>query len=315
MELTLEEITYLGRIFTNKNELGLLSNINVALKGDEEKSLAKKGVLSDGKLSLGMDEFLKTISMPERCCRFVAQVGYLTVEKYTYYKENRIVLAQNSQGNLLFSIDSDLKEIKGHLIDLYGGSNLKTITISLWLQRDELLAFAALVDLYRKEELMCYPSGGQARDSFPIDELREYIEKPTKNGLLNFLITNFKNFSSPANLETAVAELAKKSLLIRGDTIRFSQDVLLFAKNFLLIHSVSLLEILNLTGSQITISAAVFLNSSVHDVIRIQLLDNGVNLSTVTSQEQIDEILWALNCPELPQEDSSQRLCPTAGRR
>lgn len=311
MELTREEITYLGRIFTNKNELGLLSNINVALKGDEEKSLTKKGVLSDGKLSLGMDEFLKTISMPERCCRFVAQVGYLTVEKYSYHKENRVVLAQNSQGSFFFSIDSDLKAIKGNLVDLYGGSNLKTTTVLLWMQKNELLAFAALADLYRREELRCYLSGDQPKDSFSIDEFGEYIEKPMKNGLLNFLRTNFKNFSSEITLQATLAELVKKSVLTKENNLRFNQSNILFAKNFLLIPSVSLLEILTLNDNQITISTTIFLNSSVHDVLRIELLDGGAILSTVTSQEQIDEILWALNCPDLTKE--TQRFCPNCG--
>lgn len=314
MELTLEEITYLGRIFQNKNELGLLSNIGAPLKGDEEKSLIRKGIISDGKLTLGMDNFLNIISNPERCCRFIAQVGYLTVEKYSYYKENRTVLAQNNQGNFVFSIDSDLIGIKGQLVDLYGASNLKTTTISFQMKANELLTFAALVDLYRKEELLCYLSGNQPRNSFSLDELQTYMKNPVKNGLMTFLKTNFKHFPSVIDLKVAITELIKKFVLINENGLKFNQETMLFAKNFLLVHSVSLLEILNLKDGQIMISTVIFLNSDVHDVLRIQFLDDEANLSTVTAKQQIDEIMWALNCPELIiQQAEIQRFCPNCG--
>ncbi len=299
MRLTLEEISYLGKMLKEKNEIGLFSNINVPLKGDEEKSLIKKGVLDEKGFVIGMDEFLRIISVPERVCRFVAQVGYMVVEKYSYWKDGRTVLAQNSEGVFVFSIDSDLRAVRGQLIDLYGGSDLKTTTVSFQMSTDELMTFAALVDLYRKQELLSYLSIGQPKDSFSFQELEQYIQKPMKNGFMSFLQNNFSNFSKTFDLKATVSELVKKSVLLDSEELSFNFEPMIFAKNFLLVHSVSLLEVFNLKNGTMAVSSTIFLNAGVHDVLRIQLLNKGTDLSTITSRQQIDEIVWALGCPEL----------------
>lgn len=299
MKLTLEEITYLGKIFEEKNEIGLFSNISVPLKGDEERSLIKKGVLDNNGFVMGMDGFLNIISKPDRVCRFVAQIGYLVVEKYSYWKDNKTVLAENSEGAFTFSINSDLKAVKGQMVDLYGGSNLRTTSLSYSMQANELMAFTALVDLYRKEEMLNYLLDNQPKNTFSFEEIEQYIQKPLKNGLLTFVQKNFKNFSAPVNLKNAIFELKKKSILSGDSDVGFNFESMLFAKNFLLIHSVSLLEVFNLKNDVLTVFSAVFLNSSVHDVLKIHFADNNVLIFTVTSKEQIDEIIWALSCPEL----------------
>lgn len=299
MRLTLEEISYLGKMLKEKNEIGLFSNINVPLKGDEEKSLIKKGVLDEKGFVIGMDEFLRIISVPERVCRFVAQVGYMVVEKYSYWKDGSTVLAQNSEGVFVFSIDSDLRAVRGQLIDLYGGSDLKTTTISFQMSTDELMTFAALVDLYRKQELLSYLSMGQPKDSFSFQELEQYIQKPMKNGFMSFLQNNFSNFSKTFDLKATISELVKKSVLLDSEELSFNFEPMIFAKNFLLVHSVSLLEVFNLKNSTMAVSSTIFLNAGVHDALRIQLLNKGTDLSTITSRQQIDEIVWALGCPEL----------------
>lgn len=299
MELTLEEITYLGNMMDQKNDLGIFSNIVVPLKGDEKESLVKKGVIFDNNFVPGMDIFLGILSSPQRCCRFVAQVGYLTIEKYSYYKENKLVLAQNNRSKFIFSVDSDLKNVKWQLIDLYGASNLKTTSFSSIMNLDETMIFAALVDLYRKEELLSYICADKSKNSFSLEHLETYITEPMKNGLVNFFLKNFKNFSIPSDLKVPLSELIKKSIVENNNALRFNEQIQFLAKNLLLFHSVSLLEILNLKDGKIVVSTTVFLNAGVHDVLRIQLLDKGTDLSTVTSKEQIDEIIWALECPQL----------------
>lgn len=299
VKLTLEELAYLGKIFEEKNQLGLLSNVNVPLKGDEEKLLTKKGVIENGELTLGMDIFLSTIAKPDRVCRFISQAGYLVVEKYGYWKDGRTVLAESSGDGFVFSIDSDLTAVKGQLVDLFGGANLKTTSVSLQLAKDELLTFAALVDLYRKEELLGYLSDGQSSNSFSLEELKSYVQQPMKNGFLTFLQRNFEGFSAPFDVNRGVFELKKKSILVGDEKLTFNFECALFAKNFLLVHSVSLLEVLNLKNGGLIVSSVIFLNASVHDVLRIQLMRGEMDLLSVTSRQQIDEILWALSCPQL----------------
>lgn len=299
VKLTLEELAYLGKIFEEKNQLGLLSNVNVPLKGNEQELLAKKGVIENGELTLGMDIFLSTIAKPDRVCRFISQAGYLVVEKYSYWKDGRTVLAENSGDGFVFSIDSDLTAVKGQLVDLFGGANLKTTSVSLQLAKDELLTFAALVDLYRKEELLGYLSDGQSSNGFSREELKSYVQQPMKNGFLTFLQRNFEGFSAPFDVNKGVFELKKKSILVGDEKLTLNFECALFAKNFLLVHSVSLLEVLNLKNGGLIVSSVIFLNASVHDVLRIQLMRGEMDLLSVTSRQQIDEILWALSCPQL----------------
>lgn len=299
VKLTLEEIAYLGKIFEEKNQLGLLSNVNVSPKGDEEELLTKKGVIENGELALGMDIFLSTIAKPDRVCRFVSQAGYLVVEKYSYWKNGKTILAENSGDGFVFSIDNDLTAVKGQLVDLFGGANLKTASVSLQLEKDELLTFAALVDLYRKEELLGYLSDGQSPNDFSLEELKSYVQQPMKNGFLTFLQRNFRSFSTPFDVSRGVSKLKEKSILMDREKLMLNFECTVFAKNFLLVHSVSLLEVLNLRDGGLIVASVIFLNASVHDVLRIQLVRDEMDLLNVTSRQQIDEILWALSCPQL----------------
>jgi len=65
MKLTLEEISYLSKIFPHKNAIGLLSNVNAPLKGNEQETLTKKGFLENDKFAPGIEEFLAIVAQPE----------------------------------------------------------------------------------------------------------------------------------------------------------------------------------------------------------------------------------------------------------
>jgi len=298
MKLTLNEIGYLSRIFQKKNAIGLLSNIKVEPKGDEQSTLTKKGFFENGNFAPGIEEFLHMISEPERCCRVLIHSGYLFVEKYSYWREGKLVLAENDAGEVLFSFPEDMKKLTYQFIDLFGGSNLKTTNFSQTFSKEELFTFFALVDLYRKDTLQLYLKESSAAEAFSLEKIASQIEKPLKTDFVHILKSNYKQVV-PFDLKQPLSKLQEKGLIEMKDSIQLSQLAQLIARNMVLVRSITLAEVFNLKENTLAVLSLVFLNCSVHDVLRFQFLEKEVLVSTVSVRDQIQELEMAMKCPDI----------------
>lgn len=298
MKLTLNEIGYLSKIFQKKNAIGLLSNINVEPKGDEQSTLTKKGFFENGKFAPGVEEFLQIISEPERCCRVLVQSGYVFVEKYSYWKDGKLVLAENDAGEVLFSFPEDMKKVVHQFINLFGGSNLKTTTFAQSFSKEELFTFFALVDLCRKDTLEAYLKGTSAAEAFTLEQVAQQIEKPLKTDFVAILRSNYKQVA-PFDLRQSLSKLQEKGLIELKDSIQLSQITQLVARNVLLIHSITLAEVFNLKENTLAVLSLVFLNCSVYDILRFQFLEKEVLVSTVSARDEIQELELAMGCPDI----------------
>ncbi|WP_448522440.1 hypothetical protein [Pseudothermotoga sp.] len=301
MKLTLEEISYLSKIFPHKNAIGLFSNVNVPLKGNETENLTKKGFLEDGRFAPGIEEFLSIIAQPERCCRLVAQSGYFFVEKYSYRMRDKLALVENQNNEIVLSLPDDLSKVVFQMIDLFGGSNLKTVDFAQKFSKNELFTFFALVDLYRKDTLRAYLNQTPTNDSFTPDQLVQQIENPSNTDFTSMLKVNYKQVPS-FNPAQPLEELRKKGLIESQGSIQFATIPMLLGRNVLTIRSIVLLEILELKQDTLSVLSVLFFNCSVHDILRLQFLKNEVHVSTVSASDQIKEIELAMNCPEIEEQ-------------
>lgn len=305
MKVTLEEISYLSKIFPGKNAIGLLSNVNTPLKGNEQETLTKKGFLENGKFAPGIEEFLAIVAQPERVCRLVVQSGYLFVEKYSYRKKDKLVLAENENGEILLSIPDSVKKVVYQMIDLFGGSNLKTVDFSQRFSKNELFAFFAIVDLYRKDTLRAYLNETSTTNSFTLKQIAQQLERPSSTDFVAMLKANYKRVQ-PFDVSETLQELRKKGLVEGQGSTQFTLIPLLLGRNALFIRSIVLLEILELKQDALSVLSVLFFNCSVHDVLRLQFLQDEILVSSVSARDQIEEIELAMACPELKEPSLSK---------
>jgi len=306
MKLTLEEISYLSKIFPHKNAIGLLSNVNAPLKGNEQETLTKKGFLENDKFAPGIEEFLAIVAQPERVCRLVVQSGYLFVEKYSYRKKDKLVLVENENRDILLSVPDDLKRVVHQMIDLFGGSNLKTVDFSQKFSKNELFTFFAVVDLYRKDTLRAYLNETSTTESFTLEQIAQQLEKPSSTDLVAMLKANYKQLTL-FDLNEPLSELRKRGLIEKGGSTKFTLVPMLLARNSLFVRSITLLEILALKQDVLSVLSVLFFNFSVHDVLRLQFLKDEVLVESVAARDQIQEIELAMACPEIEQGSTQGR--------
>ncbi|MBC7121806.1 MAG: hypothetical protein H5T94_00920 [Pseudothermotoga sp.] len=306
MKLTLEEISYLSKIFPHKNAIGLLSNVNAPLKGNEQETLTKKGFLENDKFAPGIEEFLAIVAQPERVCRLVVQSGYLFVEKYSYRKKDKLVLVENENRDILLSVPDDLKRVVHQMIDLFGGSNLKTVDFSQRFSKNELFAFFAIVDLYRKDTLRAYLNETSTTESFTLEQIAQQLEKPSSTDLVAMLKANYKQLTL-FDLNEPLSELRKRGLIEKEGSTKFTLVPMLLARNSLFVRSITLLEILALKQDVLSVLSVLFFNFSVHDVLRLQFLKDEILVESVAARDQIQEIELAMACPEIEQGSTQGR--------
>ena len=306
MKLTLEEISYLSKIFPHKNAIGLLSNVNAPLKGNEQETLTKKGFLENDKFAPGIEEFLAIVAQPERVCRLVVQSGYLFVEKYSYRKKDKLVLVENENRDILLSVPDDLKRVVHQMIDLFGGSNLKTVDFSQKFSKNELFTFFAVVDLYRKDTLRAYLNETSTTGSFTLEQIAQQLEKPSSTDLVAMLKANYKQLRL-FDLNEPLSELRKRGLIEKEGSTKFTLVPMLLARNSLFVRSITLLEILALKQDVLSVLSVLFFNFSVHDVLRLQFLKDEILVESVAARDQIQEIELAMACPEIEQGSTQGR--------
>mgnify|MGYP001068755163 FL=1 len=306
MKLTLEEISYLSKIFPHKNAIGLLSNVNAPLKGNEQETLTKKGFLENDKFAPGIEEFLAIVAQPERVCRLVVQSGYLFVEKYSYRKKDKLVLVENENRDILLSVPDDLKRVVHQMIDLFGGSNLKTVDFSQKFSKNELFTFFAVVDLYRKDTLRAYLNETSTTESFSLEQIAQQLEKPSSTDLVAMLKANYKQLTL-FDLNEPLSELRKRGLIEKEGSTKFTLVPMLLARNSLFVRSITLLEILALKQDVLSVLSVLFFNFSVHDVLRLQFLKDEILVESVAARDQIQEIELAMACPEIEQGSTQGR--------
>ncbi|AJC74692.1 hypothetical protein AJ81_03860 [Pseudothermotoga hypogea DSM 11164 = NBRC 106472] len=306
MKLTLEEISYLSKIFPHKNAIGLLSNVNAPLKGNEQETLTKKGFLENDKFAPGIEEFLAIVAQPERVCRLVVQSGYLFVEKYSYRKKDKLVLVENENRDILLSVPDDLKRVVHQMIDLFGGSNLKTVDFSQKFSKNELFTFFAIVDLYRKDTLRAYLNETSTTESFTLEQIAQQLEKPSSTDLVAMLKANYKQLTL-FDLNEPLSELRKRGLIEKEGSTKFTLVPMLLARNSLFVRSITLLEILALKQDVLSVLSVLFFNFSVHDVLRLQFLKDEILVESVAARDQIQEIELAMACPEIEQGSTQGR--------
>lgn len=305
MNLTTKEIAYLQPSFTERTPIGLFSNVNAVPDGTEYDSLVQKEIIRNGSYSPEALEILLHVANPKRCARLIIKNEFFVVEKYTYRNHDKLVLAENANGELDLKRIADLSGISIGLSELFGMSSIKTTDVAVSLPPDEMMVLLALIDLYRKNTLLDYAGKTDPVQAVSEQEILDEIANGFKNGLVRILIKNSAyKAPDPEEVPRLLASLAVKKCLVSGKGYRLETEYAQLAAHFLIPDTVVLFEAFEVTENEkMPMDGGLCVTAGIHDIIAFVFDGDLVGLYSFSAFQMLSAIEKILACPPLMEEE------------
>lgn len=300
IKLTPKEISFLSQVFSEKNQIGLFSNIETLTDGTEQKSLDEKGIYKDGKLPDPVMEILRVAAKPEKCTRLILKGSSYVVEKYTYKSDELIVLAENDGGEMLFSVPENFDKILIELSEFTGMSNIKTAGIEALLPADEALVLLAMIDISRKNALLSY-AGHETPDVITFKEIRQQLDEPAKNSLVRMLVNNY-NYSLPKidSTKNILDSLVAKNIAVLRNGYVLAKDYAILGSSFLIPDTLTIIETFNTRDdNQLATAGILCVSAGLHEVLSFIFSEDEIEISTITGSYMLKIIENFLKCPDI----------------
>ncbi len=302
MRLNKKEMSFLAKTYPSANPLSLFSSIDEAteLRGDEENTLEKAGVLTGGELTEDSDKLLSAVREPQRCSRLVLKDGAYFIEKYGYKLGDDYTLVENDGGEMLISPQENLDEALFQLSQWVGMSNLKTFDLETVLSGDELLVLLAIVDIHRTNALLSY-LGRETKKAISFAQIRSQLDQPEPGSLTRILTGNY-NYSVPKIEDTKeiLNQLVAKQIIVFNEAYSLLGSYEEFAEKFLIPQTVVMLEAFNLTEEKEIVGAGVLcVCAGMREIITIVFKDGAVEFASISGRQLLKMMEDFLKCPDV----------------
>ena len=298
MKLTKNELVYLADFYPQASSISLLSTVKVEENGEEEESLNKKGILTDGVLTKEAKELLDVVAGANHASRLVVRDALTYLEKYTYRVGETIVVVENEGSEMDFSILEDLGAIGFDVSQYVGLSSRKTTGIEVNFSVEETMAFFALVDIYREYSLKSY-LGEDVPDAVSLKAMKDHMEKTGDSSLVDLFRVNF-GYQPPTSLDKIMENLIKKECVTKDKDYRLAGEYALFAKSFLVPSTMILIESFSIGSDQaLLVGGGLGLVAGVCDQCFILADQEEAEVKAVAGLEMVQTLEGFLLCPEL----------------
>jgi len=300
MKLTKNEIKYLSQSFAAGTPLSVFGNIEAELDGSEYQSLVDKGVIVGNAYSDEALEILTALMSPERSSRFLAQTPNYIVEKYTYKTGDKLILSENYEGELNFSVIEDVTTLSSKFTEVFGVSAFSTTEIKEVFTPAEMTVVLALADIVRKKELASYAALSSQVKAVDFEGIMAEVKGEYKNGLTNMYLSNYR-FDPPSqdSVEKALASLEERELVVKKDGYELSEQLKAFAVNFLVIDTIGMYEAFDILESGDTVTLARLVASAGKNDIMTLLYDGeDVQFNTISAIQLLYNIEAVMACPD-----------------
>ncbi len=303
MILAPNEITYLSSSFKGQNPLSLFSNITKAPEGNEYKTLSDKGIIVNNAYEAKALDLLMLLTKPEKCSRLIIRNPFCIVEKYTYRVGERLVLAENNNGNFEISELKDLTKLIISVSEFVSMSKIKTTDIAELFTPDELLALLAIVDIYRKKTLEGYIKAVDTEIKLNEYEISEELANGFANGLARSLSNNYKLNKPQTELRGLLKSLAQKGCVKDGEKIELTPVWSVFAKNFLIPETMLLYEMFEIDADgKMMAESTLAVTAGISDIISFTFDRETFKVETLAAAELIRAVEATLECPSFEKE-------------
>lgn len=300
MKLTKKELSFLSKLYENKNPLNLFSSLSATLDGDEQKTLEEKNIMKGGKPTKEAHALLSAAADPRRCTRLVLKDGAYFIEKYAYMAGENYALVENDGGEVLFSGKEQLDEALFQLSQWVGMSDLKTFDLETTLSNDEMVVLLAIADIRRANELRSY-LGEEIKNEISFAQIRSQLDEP-KPGSLTRILTGNYNYSIPGAEDTkkTLEQLSTKNVAAFNSGYYLLAPYDEFAKNFLIPQAVIMLETFNLTEKYEIAGAGVLcVWAGMREIISIVFREGATEVASISGRQMLKMMEDFLNCPDV----------------
>lgn len=314
MRLSKKEIKYLSASFQNSTNLSLFKNIEADVDGTEYKSLVEKGIIVGNAYETKALEILMLLSSVVRSSRFIVQNPFFIVEKYTYSAGDKLILAENYEGELEFSYLEDINEISIKLSEIFGMSKIVNTEINEVFTPDEMVVLYSVIDMVRIAALKNYAGDDNKKFNFSEEEITGQLNSDYKNGFAQVFTSNY-NYIIPDNLKISgiLDSLANKGAIKKESEYSLEGEYLKFANNFLIIESISMYESFEIqSDGEIAAVAKLAISSGIHDIVAMYFDGEMVDFSTVSAKQLLFNIEDFMKCPEFEKKSEKQADEPLA---
>ncbi|MGE4272783.1 MAG: hypothetical protein ACRKFN_13660 [Desulfitobacterium sp.] len=304
MRLNKKEMSFLAKTFSDSNPLGLFSGIDIQLKGDEQNTLEKKGVLAGEKPTPEAAKLLSAAGNPQRCTRLVLKDGAYFIEKYAYKSGDAYALAENDGGEVLLSPQEKLDESLFQLSQWIGMSDLRTFDLNTVLSGDELVVLLAMVDIRRTNVLLTY-LGRETKKEISFAQIRQQLDQPERGSLTRILTGNY-NYSVPKTEDTKAIldQLTTKKIVDFNEGYSLLGPYEELAEKFLVPQTVVMLETFNQTEKKEIVGAGVLcVCAGMREMISLVFREGAVELASISGRQLLRMMEDFLNCPDVLQNE------------
>jgi len=308
MKLTRKEIGHFALEYKDATAISIFTNINDTPDGSEKASLADKGILQGDKCNQEASEMLSILAKAKKSTRLLLQNPDCIVEKYSYRDGDKLVLAENDNGELNFSMPEDFSDVVVNVSEFIGMSKITSSNISLILSPDEMILLLALVDCYRKRFLQDYSEMPEPRKNVLKLDLIKELEFGFKNGITQILVKNY-NFIMPDKdkLDPIINSLVDKKLVIDKNGYRLNEEFEYIAKKFLILETLLMYETFTIKEDNSVLAVGrVCFSAGIHNLMSFMFDGENIQLDTVSGLQLVTNIEDFLMCPDV--EDSTEEV-------
>lgn len=299
MILTTKEIAYLLPSFTQRSAISLFSNITATPDGTENESLTKKGIIQGSGYSPEALDLLTQLANPKRCARVIVKNQFFVVEKYTYRNGDKIIIAENKNGEFVINKIDNFDNVTIELSEIFSMSSIKTANVSIVLSVDEMLILLSIIDIYRKNTLLNYAGKTNQAEVVSIGEITSELQNGFENGLVKMLVKNY-NYKVPvsSDVQRLLTSLVSKNCLVLQNGYKLTEPYAILATNFLILQSIVLFETFEtMTDGNVSVDSGLSVVAGTHDIISFVFGDNTIELFTVSAFQMLSTIEGILSCP------------------
>lgn len=316
MKLTKNEIKFLSQSFTANTPISVFANIDGELDGTEYQALVDKKVIAGNSYSDEALQILTILANPQSGARFLGQTPNYIVEKYTYRMGDKLVLSENDEGTLNFSIIDDVTTLSANFSEIFGLSAIATTSIEEVFTPGEMTVILAMADIIRRNKIAEYADVKIEEKGISIEDIQSETKGVYKNGLTGMYLKNYR-FDPPSSdsVNKGVQSLVERGLINEGANYTLSEDFINFAKNFLIIDTIAFYETFSILPSgEISTLARLATSAGKNDILAIMYDGDDVQMNTISAIQLLYNIEAVMSCPEFekPQEDEPIQEEPPA---
>jgi len=301
MTLSTNEVAYLSRFYPDRTQFSLFANINPTLDGTEEKSLIEKNVCLGGFLSPIANTVFDVVAGGRRCSRISLDNRFCALEKYTYKKDDCIVLVEVNEDEMTFSIPENLSGTISEFSEFTGLSRIKSADLELLMTSAEIMVLLAIIDLHRKDALFYYLGYIKSNPGFQFSDIVDQFDNPMKNSLVQTIKTNY-DYAIPQRelIGEILGKFVKEKYIGFDKAYKLVDEFAVFADGLLIPETTITMELFNINmNDQLMGSSALCIYAGIKDIVSLIFSKDGVEISSISSMQLLQMIENFLSCPDI----------------